>query len=94
MAATYGRKFKGASRRVPITVHAPLDRLDAIDEYVEERRQQEGKAYSRSDFYEEAAALNFEKQGRGQKKKKKKKQTKKKKKNKKKKKILKNKKKK
>ena len=57
MAATYGRKFKGASRRVPITVHAPLDRLDAIDEYVEERRQQEGKAYSRSDFYEEAAAL-------------------------------------
>ena len=45
MAATYGRKFKGASRRVPITVHAPLDRLDVIDEYVEERRQQEGKAY-------------------------------------------------
>lgn len=46
----YGRKLKGTSRRVPITVHAPLDRLDAIDEYVEERRQQEGKAYSRSDF--------------------------------------------
>lgn len=53
----YGRKLKGTSRRVPITVHTPLDRLDAIDEYVEERRQQEGKAYSRSDFYEEAAAL-------------------------------------
>ena len=66
MAATYGRKFKGASRRVPITVHAPLDRLDAIDEYVEERRQQEGKAYSRSEFYEEAAALYLEKLGRGQ----------------------------
>lgn len=66
MAATYGRKFKCASRRVPITVHAPLDRLDAIDEYVEERRQQEGKAYSRSDFYEEAAALYLEKLGRGQ----------------------------
>lgn len=65
MAATYGRKFKGASRRVPITVHAPLDRLDAIDEYVEERRRQEGKAYSRSDFYEEAAALYLEKLGRG-----------------------------
>ena len=46
----YGRKLKGTSRRVPITVHAPLDRLDAIDEYVEERRQQEGKAYSRSTF--------------------------------------------
>ena len=46
----YGRKLKGTSRRVPITVHTPLDRLDAIDEYVEERRQQEGKAYSRSEF--------------------------------------------
>ena len=57
----YGRKLKGTSRRVPITVHEPLDRLDAIDEYVEERRQQEGKAYSRSDFYEEAAALYLEK---------------------------------
>lgn len=63
----YGRKLKGTSRRVPITVHAPLDRLDAIDEYVEERRQQEGKAYSRSDFYEEAAALYLDlKLGRGQ----------------------------
>lgn len=39
----YGRKLKGTSRRVPITVHTPLDRLDAIDEYVEERRQQEEK---------------------------------------------------
>lgn len=64
MAATYGRKFKGASRRVPITVHAPLDRLDMIDEYVEERRQQDGKAYSRSDFYEEAAIMYLEKLGR------------------------------
>ncbi len=62
----YGRKLKGTSRRVPITVHTPLDRLDVIDEYVEERRQQEGKAYSRSDFYEEAAALYLEKLGRGQ----------------------------
>ena len=62
----YGRKLKGTSRRVPITVHTPLDRLDAIDEYVEERRQQEGKTYSRSDFYEEAAALYLEKLGRGQ----------------------------
>lgn len=64
MAAAYGRKLKGTSRRVPITVHAPLDRLDMIDEYVEERRQQDGKAYSRSDFYEEAAALYLEKLGK------------------------------
>lgn len=51
----YGRKLKGATRRVPITVHAPLDRLDQIDCYVEERSREDGKAYSRSDFYEEAA---------------------------------------
>ena len=31
-----------------------------------ERRLEEGKAYSRSDFYEEAAALYLEKLGRGQ----------------------------
>lgn len=51
----YGRKLKGNSRRVPITVHAPLDRLDQIDDYVAERTEADGKAYSRSDFYEEAA---------------------------------------
>lgn len=51
----YGRKLKGSSRRVPITVHAPLDRLDQIDQYVDDRREKDGKAYSRSDFYEEAA---------------------------------------
>lgn len=51
----YGRRMKGTSRRVPITVHAPLNRLDQIDSYVEERNETEGKAFSRSDFYEEAA---------------------------------------
>lgn len=51
----YGRKLKGTTRRVPITVHAPLDRLEQIDAYVEERTAADGKAYSRSDFYEEAA---------------------------------------
>lgn len=60
----YGRKLKGTSRRVPITVHAPLDRLDMIDEYVDERRQQEGKAYSRSDFYEEAVQFYLKHLGR------------------------------
>ena len=54
----YGRKLKGTSRRVPITVHAPLDRLDAIDEYVEERRQQEGK---QNDVYQNCTG-NFESQ--------------------------------
>lgn len=62
--AGYGRKLKGTSRRVPITVHAPLDRLDMIDEYVEERRQRDGKAYSRSDFYEEAATMYLKRLGR------------------------------
>lgn len=56
----YGRKLKGSSRRVPITVHAPLDRLDQIDDYVAERNEKEQKAYSRSDFYEEAARFYLE----------------------------------
>lgn len=60
----YGRKLKGATRRVPITVHAPLDRLDQIDEYVDEHREAEGKAYSRSDFYEEAAEFYLKYLGR------------------------------
>ena len=60
----YGRKLKGATRRVPITVHAPLDRLEQIDAYVEERSETDGKAYSRSDFYEEAARMYLEQLGR------------------------------
>lgn len=60
----YGRKMKGATRRVPITVHAPLDRLEQIDDYVEERCKTEGKAYSRSDFYEEAAKMYLEHLGK------------------------------
>lgn len=60
----YGRKLKGATRRVPITVHAPLDRLEQIDVYVEERSETDGKAYSRSDFYEEAARMYLEQLGR------------------------------
>ncbi len=59
-----GRKLKGASRRVPITVHAPLDSLDLIDAYTEERSQEQGKAYSRSDFYEEAAKAYLKALGR------------------------------
>lgn len=49
----YGRKMKGKARRVPITVHAGLDLLEIIDDYVDER----GGAYSRSDFYTEAATM-------------------------------------
>lgn len=56
--------MKGATRRVPITVHAPLDRLEQIDVYVEERSETDGKAYSRSDFYEEAARMYLEQLGR------------------------------
>lgn len=51
MMAGYGRPMKGRTRRVPLTVHAPLDTLEAIDEYVREQ----GGSFSRSDFYEEAA---------------------------------------
>lgn len=49
---------------MPITVHAPLDRLDQIDAYVEERSEADGKAYSRSDFYEEAAKFYLEQLGK------------------------------
>ena len=56
----YGRPFKGKARRVPITVHAGMDTLELIDEYVAE---QPG-AYSRSDFYSEAAIRYLKELGR------------------------------
>lgn len=55
--AGYGRPLKGKTRRVPITVHAAMGMLEMIEEYVEERNQQQEGAYSRSDFYNEAAVL-------------------------------------
>lgn len=51
----YGRPLKGKTRRVPITIHAPVGMLDLIDGYVDKRTEADGKAYSRSDFYYEAA---------------------------------------
>ncbi len=51
-----GRPLKGKSRRIPITIHASIDMIDAIDEYVSKRAKNSGRVYSRSDFYEEAAA--------------------------------------
>lgn len=51
VGSSLGRPLKGRTRRVPLTVHAPLDTLEIIDEYVKDQ----GGAYSRSDFYEEAA---------------------------------------
>jgi len=50
-----GRPFKGSSRRVPITIHAPVDLLDVIDEHVEEHATETDTVYSRSDFYNDAA---------------------------------------
>jgi hypothetical protein len=61
--AGYGRPLKGKTRRVPITVHTAIGILDIIDQYVEERNQEE-KSYSRSDFYNEAARLYLEHLGR------------------------------
>jgi metal-responsive CopG/Arc/MetJ family transcriptional regulator len=52
--------MKGRTRRVPISVHAPLDTLEAIDEFV----QNQGGSYSRSDFYEEAAQRFLRQLGR------------------------------
>ncbi len=51
----YGRPMKGGSRRAPITVHAPGRIVEIIDEHVEEYAAQTETAYSRSDFYNEAA---------------------------------------
>lgn len=62
--AGYGRPLKGKSRRVPITVHSTIGVLDAIDDYVEERDSQEQRAYSRSDFFNEAALLYLKQLGR------------------------------
>lgn len=62
--AGYGRPLKGKTRRVPITVHAATGMLDIIDEYVEERDQHQKGAYSRSDFYNEAAKFYLDHLGR------------------------------
>ena len=50
-----GRRLKGESRRVPITIHAPINILNAIDAHVDEHAAEVGSVYSRSDFYNEAA---------------------------------------
>ena len=50
-----GRPFKGSSRRVPITIHAPVDLLDVIDGHLGEYAADKETAYSRSDFYNDAA---------------------------------------
>lgn len=53
----YGRPLKGKSLRVSVTVHTPVGLLDIIDNYVEERDSLEKRAYTRSDFFGEAALL-------------------------------------
>lgn len=35
----YGRPMKGASRRVPTTVHIPTGTLDIIDNYIDDREK-------------------------------------------------------
>ena len=35
----YGRPMKGASRRVPTTVHIPTGTLDIIDNYIDDRER-------------------------------------------------------
>ena len=50
-----GRKLKGESRRVPITIHAPIKIIDIIDSHVDSYAAECGIVYTRSDFYNEAA---------------------------------------
>lgn len=51
----YGRPMKGGSRRTPITIHAPNNIIEIIDAHVEDYAAETETAYSRSDFYNEAA---------------------------------------
>ena len=53
----FGRPLKGRTRRVPITVHASVGTLDIIDDYVEKRKTEQERQYSRSDFWNEAASM-------------------------------------
>lgn len=54
-AMPYGRPMKGASRRVPTTVHIPTGTLDIIDNYIDDREKNvETGRMSRSDFINEA----------------------------------------
>ena len=47
--------MKGASRRVPTTVHIPTGTLDIIDNYIDDREKNvETGRMSRSDFINEA----------------------------------------
>ena len=63
---TYGRPFKGATRRFPIVIQAQSGLIDQIDALVAEKS--DIKAYSRSEFFNEAAEhylahLNKDKKG-------------------------------
>lgn len=61
--AGFGRPMKGRTRRVPITVYLASGMLDTIDDYVEKKNQQQEAAYSRSDFYNEAAEIYLKQLG-------------------------------
>ena len=59
----YGRPMKNKTRRVPVTVHIPVGMLDLIDDYVERHSEETETAYSRSDFYNEAAVALLQSKG-------------------------------
>lgn len=59
----YGRPMKNKTRRVPVTVHIPVGMLELIDSYVDECTETSGTAYSRSDFYNDAAVALLQSKG-------------------------------
>lgn len=59
----YGRPMKNETRRIPVTVHIPLGMLNLIDEYVDQHCTETGTAYSRSDFYNDAAVALLQSKG-------------------------------
>lgn len=59
----YGRPLKSKTRRTKITISAPGATIEAIDAFVAEYAQATGTAYSRSDFYNEAAIAKLKENG-------------------------------
>lgn len=59
----YGRPMKNKTRRVPVTVHVPFGMIEDIDAYVKQHAEETETAYSRSDFYNEAAVAFLQSKG-------------------------------
>lgn len=62
-SASLGRPVKGGSARKAITIHMEFDKIEIIDEYVAQQRNDGNKGYSRSEFVDEAITEYMKKIG-------------------------------